>query len=102
MEELLAGFDPDATKKDTICPNCLTVLSSSMYYLNKNSKKVELKRFTLLKPFVLMNKVDELNYANGYIVYIDNGYNIEECRDNLQRMKNNSLTTVYHLLLKIL
>ena len=28
------------------------------------------------------------------------GYNIEECRDNLQRMKNNSLTTVYHLLLK--
>ena len=73
MEELLAGFDPDATKKDTICPNCLTVLSSSMYYLNKNSKKVELKRFTLLKPFVLMNKVDEMikNYGE-YFCYLEN------------------------------
>ena len=28
------------------------------------------------------------------------GYNINECRDNLQHMKNNSLTTVYYLLLK--
>jgi len=28
------------------------------------------------------------------------GYNIDECRDNLQHMKNNSLTTVYYLLLK--
>ena len=28
------------------------------------------------------------------------GYNINECRDNLEHMKNNSLTTVYYLLLK--
>ena len=28
------------------------------------------------------------------------GFDIQECRDNLQRMKNNSLTTVYYLLLK--
>lgn len=28
------------------------------------------------------------------------GYNINDCRDNLQHMKNNSLTTVYYLLLK--
>ena len=38
IEELLAGFNQNIDKFDSICPNCLTVVNSNIYYLNMRQK----------------------------------------------------------------
>ena len=73
MEELLAGFNPNSDKTDSICPNCLTVVSSIIYYLNKNSKSISLQQFQLLTPKKLISEIDELIKIYGeYFFYIEN------------------------------
>ena len=65
IEELLAGFNKDINKFDSICPHCLTVISSNLYYINKENKKLEIKEFKLLTPFKLVNEIDEINKNFG-------------------------------------
>ena len=73
MEELLAGFNQEINKLDSICPNCLTVVTSNIYYLNKNSKKLKLQQFQLLKPFKLINEIDNMIKDFGeYFCYLEN------------------------------
>ena len=73
MEELLAGFNQEMNKFDSICPNCLTVVPSNIYYLNKNSKNIKLQQFQLLKPFKLIDEVDNMIKNFGeYFCYLDN------------------------------
>jgi hypothetical protein len=61
IEEVLAGFNKDINKLDSICPHCLTVISSDLYYLKKENKKLEIKKFKLLTPFKLIKIIDEIN-----------------------------------------
>ena len=73
MEELLAGFNPNLDKSDSLCPNCLTVVSPIIYYLNKNSKSISLQQFQLITPKKLITEIDELIKIYGeYFFYIEN------------------------------
>ena len=73
MEELLAGFNQNINKLDSICPNCLTVISSDVYYLNKNSKDASIQKFQLLAPTRLMIEIDEMIRIYGeYFFYLEN------------------------------
>ena len=73
IEELLAGFNQNINKYDSICPNCLTVVSSSVYYLNKKVKEIHIEQFQLLKPNRLMNEIDEMIKTYGeYFFYLKN------------------------------
>jgi len=73
MEELLAGFNQNIDKFDSICPNCLTVVNSNIYYLNKNSKEISIQQFQLLKPNRLLNEIDEMIQTYGeYFFYLKN------------------------------
>ena len=75
MEELLAGFNQNINKFESICPNCLTVINSNIYYLSKNDKKISIQQFQLLKPNRLLNEVDEIMKDNGeYFFYLKNFY----------------------------
>ena len=65
IEEVLAGFNKDINKLDSICPHCLTVISSDLYYLNKENKKLEMKKFKLFTPFKLIKFIDEINKNFG-------------------------------------
>ena len=69
IEELLAGFNKDINKLDSICPHCLTVISSDLYYVNKENKKLEMKKFTLFTPFKLINTIDEINKNSGELYF---------------------------------
>ena len=55
IEELLAGFNQNIDKFDSICPNCLTVVNSNIYYLNMRQKEISIQQFQLLKPNRLIN-----------------------------------------------
>ena len=73
IEELLAGFNQNIDKFESICPNCLTVVNSNIYYLNKNSKEISIEQFQLLKPNRLMNEIDEMIQTYGeYFFYLRN------------------------------
>ena len=73
IEELLAGFNKDINKLDSICPNCLTVVSSNIYYLDKSQKKVELKEFNLYTPIKMINDLEFINENFGeYSFYLSN------------------------------
>ena len=73
MEELIAGFNKDINKLDSICPNCLTVISSEIYYLDKNAKKLDIKKFKLLTPFKMIQEIDEINKTLGeHYFYLNN------------------------------
>ena len=73
MEELLAGFNQINKNFDSICPNCLTSISSNIYYLNKNEKEISIHQFILLKPNILMNEIDEMIKGYGeYFFYLEN------------------------------
>ena len=75
MEELLAGFNKNFDKLDSICPNCLNVISSNIYYLNKNDTKLEIKTFQLITPFKLINEIDKINKINGeHTFYLQNKF----------------------------
>ena len=73
MEELLAGFNQNLNNYDSICPNCLNAVSSNIYYLNRNDKKICVQKFQLLKPNRLMNEIDEMIKSSGELFfYIEN------------------------------
>ena len=73
IEELLAGFNKDVKKKESICPNCLTAISPYIYYLNKEEKKINIKKFELLTPYKIINEIDEINKSYGeYYFYLNN------------------------------
>ena len=73
MEELLAGFNKDINKLDSVCPNCLTVISCNIYYLHKNDKKLNIKKFRLMTPFKVTQEIDEINKKFGeYYFYLNN------------------------------
>ena len=73
IEELLAGFNKDIDKLDSICPHCINVISSDVYYINKSKKEVEIQKFKLFKPFKLINEIEEINKTNGeYYFYLTN------------------------------
>ena len=73
IEELLAGFNQNIDKFDSVCPNCLTVVNSNIYYLNMRQKEISIQQFQLLKPNRLINEVDEMIKDNGeYFFYLKN------------------------------
>ena len=74
MEELLAGFN-DIKKEDSICPHCLTVVTTNIYYLNKNDKKLEIKKFKLLSPYKIIKEIDDINKNYGEVSFYLNTKN---------------------------
>ena len=73
IEELFAGFNKNINKFDSICPNCLTVVSSNIYYLLKSQKKVELQQFNLYTPMKILKEIEDINKNMGeYIFYLTN------------------------------
>ena len=74
MEELLAGFK-DIKKEDSICPNCLTVITTNIYYLNKNDKKLEIKKFKLFSPYKIIKEIDDINKNFGEVYFYLNNKN---------------------------
>ena len=73
IEELLAGFNKDINKKDSICPNCHNLITPYIYYLNMKEKKIDIKRFELLTPYKIINEIDEINKKFGeYYFYLNN------------------------------
>ena len=74
MEELLAGFK-DIKKEDSVCPHCLTVITTNIYYLNKNDKKLEIKKFKLLSPYKIVKEIDDINKNYGEVYFYLNNKN---------------------------
>ena len=73
IEELIAGFNLNTNKLDSICPNCLNLIPSSIYYLNKNSKERKVNQFQLLKPDRLIKEIDDIIKNLGeYFFYSGN------------------------------
>ena len=73
IEELLAGFNLNTNKLDSICPNCLNLIPSYIYYLNKNSKERKVNQFQLLRPDRLIKEIDDIIKTLGeYFFYSEN------------------------------
>ena len=73
IEELLAGFNINTNKLDSICPNCLNLIPSNIYYLSKNSKERKVNQFQLLKPDRLIKEIDDIIKTLGeYAFYSTN------------------------------
>ena len=73
MEELLAGFNANSNKLDSICPNCLNLIPCNIYYLNKNSNDKKVKQFQLLRPDRLIIEIDDIIKTLGeYAFYSEN------------------------------
>ena len=82
MEELLAGFNKDINKKDSICPFCLNAITPYIYYLNMKEKKIDIQKFELLTPYKIINEIDEINKNFGeYYFYLNNKDNYNKMDD---------------------
>ena len=73
IEEILSGFSKKINILDTICPNCMTAITPEIYYLNKNDKQLNVKKFNLLTPFKIINEIDNNNQKFGeFYFYLNN------------------------------